>query len=114
MEITVEYAEKTYGTGENASGYKIELTQRKAWLSDDKSEFPKKDDWINLKYVFQPPVNGYTQSIYRDSEAGVFSANLSLTMEEAQELAHLLLYSITHAKKIKKPVKMTHKNHSEP
>ncbi len=99
MKIAVEYTEKTYGTGTTARGYMMKLSQYQ--------------DTLSLVYHFKPTVYGHTDNFYGSSDATVYGAKIELNAEEAVELAHLLLYSVQHAKITNAPVDLTYTREAE-
>jgi hypothetical protein len=107
MDITVKYGERTFGTGESATSYRAELSHDQGYPRPQGASFPHKEDWVTLSYQFDPAVDGYKDSIYGRSEAWVYGARITMTAEEAEELARLLLYSVEHAKITKAPVKLS-------
>jgi hypothetical protein len=107
MDITVKYSDRTYGTGESAESYTLTLSQCEAYRRPDGAAFPHKKDSVYLKFEFKTPVEGYSDSLYKRSEAWVTAATAAMSFEEAEELGRLLLYSVEHAKITKSPVNLT-------
>ena len=95
MKILVNYFDRSYGTGDDTLSYKLKLsTALKRYIRLPESQGPSKTaDSIDICYQFDPPMPGFSQD-QNVSNAIVRSASLSLTLNEAEELAKNLLYLV--------------------
>jgi len=119
MRVSVKYISKHTDAGPQfreygnpvspAKSYTIELTQRESAERPKATPFPHKSDIVSLVYKFDPRVMW-------DIDGGPMSdprtiiidgATLAMSLEEAEELAHLLIYSVQQAKLTKAPVECT-------
>ena len=105
MEINVRYNGRDYGTGGcSADSYKIELSQHESPGRPKGALFPDSSDTVRVEYKFNPAIMTSDRS---DGDAMVVGTTLSLSVQEAEELAQLLIDSIKLARVNKAPVKNT-------
>jgi hypothetical protein len=81
--------------GEKPYTVKVEFSKRGS-PSNPPDVVPHPDDWISVEYWFTG----------NHPKASVPDAKFWMSIEEAEELAHLLIYSIQRAKLEKAPVKV--------
>jgi hypothetical protein len=87
MHITVDYFDKTYGTGEHSRSFVAHVGRR--------NSVP--EDVVCVQVRFDPAVASFGY-IHSTSVARVKSASLEFTQSEALDLAHALIHAIERSK----------------
>src|ERR1051326_3722775 len=85
---------RTYGTGETAKKYVLKPCLHRKY---GKNLFAR----VSFELTFEPRVKGYRASdggLPRDSNAFVSGARIEMTLNEAEQFARILLWTIEHSK----------------
>ena len=105
INVSVNYGGRKYGNDLLAESYAIALSQLKTQSRPKDAAFPHERDLVRVEYHFLPSVPTNSSANGFGIDAVVRGATLVMSIEAAEELAHLLLDSLERAKLTKAPVK---------